>query len=182
MMESRTWQRILRNVLQQVFCNNGSTTFPKSFTAFVQVFSDLIVFSLKCSALVAHPVHDVLLNFSYAYKWWLVQSGQSLMAFLPFECATKQQGERNELAEIKKSLYVYFLPAVVAVCDWISEISSTDGRELNIKALHKSISIILSEIEEICFEGLLEELNGAYVSTVSQFWHHSAMVFQKRKT
>lgn len=70
---------------------------------------------------------------------------------------TFRHGSNKELAEIKESLFGYTLSVVVGVRDWIPATFSTDGRELIMKVLHKSMSIILANVEKICFIGFLDE-------------------------
>lgn len=53
LLESRTRQVILRNALQQVFWDDDSKGFPRSFVRFLRIFLDKIASSLKGSALKA---------------------------------------------------------------------------------------------------------------------------------
>lgn len=50
---------------------------------FVQVFSDKTGTTMKSTALVAYPVHVVLLNKSAVYQQWLVGKQLTLVGFLP---------------------------------------------------------------------------------------------------
>lgn len=74
-----------------------------------------------------------------------------MIAFLPVENGSEQQAGNNELAEENGFLYKYSSSTIVEVRDWISVISSTDGREVEIEVLDKIMLLTLSEIEEICF-------------------------------
>lgn len=106
--------------------------------------------SLEEYAVVAYSVHAVQLNFSDANKRCLVQSVHSFVIFLPVECAVDQQGGSSYLAETEDSLYGYSSSAVVEIRNWIRMTSSTDGKELRIRVLHKPMSIIIIiEIEEV---------------------------------
>lgn len=71
-----------------------TTSLPASFVRFVQIFSEQTVTSLKSSALVAFPVHLVLLSFGKEYKKRLIQSGHSVVAFLPSK-AVRREGRRE---------------------------------------------------------------------------------------
>lgn len=77
--------KIFCNGLQQMFCNHASKSLPIFSTGFAWRFSNKTALLLKGAAPVTYSVHTVLHNFSNVYKWPLVQSGQSLGAFLPFE-------------------------------------------------------------------------------------------------
>lgn len=47
----------------------------------VQVLPDKAVTTLKSIALVAYPVHFLLLNSSATYLWWFVEDGLTLVTF-----------------------------------------------------------------------------------------------------
>lgn len=108
-LDGRTWQRILYNCPQQSFWSDDGTTFSKSFAGFVLMFFEKTTSLLNGSVSVAYPVHTVLLNFIHTYKWWPVQSGQTLVAFLTVECIAKQQGDYNELADKRVFLWILFV-------------------------------------------------------------------------
>lgn len=88
-----------------MFWNHDSTAFPKTFVAFVKIFSVKIVSLINGSVLVVYPVHAVLLIFNDAYKRCWIQSRHTSVAFLPVACAAKQQQGNNESTELKESLY-----------------------------------------------------------------------------
>lgn len=116
-MKGRTWQRVLRNWSQQVSWNGDTEAFLNSLQDIGQMFYDKTASSLRDSSLVAYPVHSVLIDFSEAYKQWLVRSRHNLVAFHPVKWAVKHQISNIELAGIKESLYGYSLSAVVEVRD-----------------------------------------------------------------
>lgn len=78
------------------------------------------------------------------------------MAFLLVKCAAEQQSGSNKLARMKQSLHSFSLSAVVAVQEWISVTSYTDGRELILRVLPKAMSNILFEFDEICLQVFLK--------------------------
>lgn len=80
---------------------------PRSFVTFIQIFSEQTSASLKNSALVAHPVHVVLLNFSKEHKKSLFRSEHSLVVFLSDE-TEKSEGMREvDIARPCESVYGY---------------------------------------------------------------------------
>lgn len=97
---------------------------------------------LKGSSLVAFLVHAVPLDFSDAKECWLLQSGHSLMAFLPVECVAEQQYSKEALAEMEESLYGNLFFVVIEVWKWISVKLRTYRTEMLIKVLHKAVSEI----------------------------------------
>lgn len=60
---------------------------------------------LKSTALVVHPVHLVLLNFSVSIQHWLTENEHSLFGFLP---ASRGRRERDEALSL--SLFRSFRP------------------------------------------------------------------------
>lgn len=76
------------------------------------MFFDKSTLLLKDSALAAHQVYAILLNFVNAYMPWLVQGGHTLVVFLPVEFATEQQAGERKLAEVKKSMYENYFSGV----------------------------------------------------------------------
>lgn len=85
MLEDRTRKRILRSGLQELFWNNDTEAFPKSFAGILQISSDETSLLLKVAALVAYMVYAVSLKFNVAYERWQILSGHRLIAFLPVE-------------------------------------------------------------------------------------------------
>lgn len=73
------------------------------------------------------------------------------MADIRVDGALELQSGNTELAGVEQLLYGYTSAAVVEVRDWLQVTSTTNGRKQKIRALHKGMSIILSQIEEICF-------------------------------
>lgn len=63
-----------------------------------QILSDEFALSLNSSAQVAYAVHAILLHFSYAAMWRLVQSGQILVNLNPVSCTVEQNSTNNGLA------------------------------------------------------------------------------------
>lgn len=86
---------ILRHDSQQLFGNDDSNIFPKSFVGFVQFFSDEAGSLLKRFALVAYRICPARVNVSNAYKRWFMKRRRSLVAFLPIECAPEKLGGEN---------------------------------------------------------------------------------------
>lgn len=72
---------VIRNVSEDVFCIEGIERKCKSFVGFLQVFSGKTGAMVESTALVAPPIHVVLLNSSAVYQWWLVQEGLDLVGF-----------------------------------------------------------------------------------------------------
>lgn len=155
-LESMVCQKVLRNGPPQLYWNGDRTAFPKSLAGLVQMFSDKAASSLKGSTLVASQVYVVLHNFGDAYKRWLIQSALTFVAFLPLESAAEQKGCNDKLAEIKESSYQHSSFAVVVKPDSIPVTSSIGSKKLKMRVLHKVLSVILSDIREICLEGFRE--------------------------
>lgn len=70
---------------------------------------------MKGSALAAYALHVVLLNFIYAYKLWLGQSGLKIVAFILSEFAAEHQDDEHKLTEMNETLCWYSSSAVVEV-------------------------------------------------------------------
>lgn len=132
-------------------------------------------------ALLAFPVHTVLLNFYDTYKRWLVRGNYTSVAFLLFSCAAEQQGGNNALIRMEEFLCGYFSSAIVDVRDWILVTRSANKIELKSRVLQKAMSKILFKIKKIFCRSFLVEVNRIFVSSVSHFWHHTAATFQKEK-
>lgn len=69
---------------------------------FVQIFSDEAVTSLKTSALLPHPMHVQLLNFSKNYKK-LMQSGLSSAAFRAVETETSKAMREADTGDLENT-------------------------------------------------------------------------------
>lgn len=65
----------------------------KSSVRFVQVFSDNSAMELKSRALVAYPVHDMLLNKDAMYRQNLVEKRLSLVGFLLLKMETCKESD-----------------------------------------------------------------------------------------
>lgn len=81
-----------------MFWNGKSKIFSILFAGFVHIFFDKTALLLQGSAQIACLVHAALLSFSNAYKWWLVQRGHKLAAFLRVVYAKEKQVGDNRLA------------------------------------------------------------------------------------
>ena len=72
---------MMKDVRSNVVWYNGSER--KSFVRFLQVFTDKTVTSLKVGSVTAYVVHVTLLNAIKKFRRKLIQSGKTIVGFLP---------------------------------------------------------------------------------------------------
>ena len=74
---------MMKDVRSNVVWYDGSER--KSFVGFLQVFTDKTVTSLKVGSVTAYVVHVTLLNATKKFHRKLIQSGKTIVVFLPTE-------------------------------------------------------------------------------------------------
>ena len=74
-------RQVMKDVRSNVVWYDGSER--KSFVGFLQVFTDKTVTSLKVGSVTAYVVHVTLLNATKKFRRKLIQSGKTIVGFLP---------------------------------------------------------------------------------------------------
>ena len=96
-----------------------------SMVAFLQLFTDKTHTTLKASSVAAYPVHLTLQNFSDSFRRICINSGLSIIGYLPVETIELEDPEEVH----------------------IPQTSMTDGRTKKMEILHSAMKVILSTLE-----------------------------------
>ena len=113
------------------YCHDGlAKTF--SMVAFLQLFTDKTHTTLKASSVAAYPVHLTLQNFSDSFRRICINSGVSIIGYLPVETI--------ELEDPEEDVH-------------IPQTSMTDGRTKKLEILHSAMKVILSTLEQSVVSG-----------------------------
>jgi len=105
--------------------------------------------TLKSNAMVAYPVHVVLLNATPSFRRWLIDNGHTLVGFLPVEFLpddTYGDGD-DEYCDADGDV------SVVQLDDFITHTSNKTGRLLKLEMLHKSMKKILEPLRALLDRG-----------------------------
>lgn len=82
------------------------------FVRYVLAFSIKIETTLKCTALVLCPAHDIIMNFSARYPCWLTKNGQTVVGLL----AVRAGSNLNDTCPIHEGLLpVYWVTGIAVV-------------------------------------------------------------------
>lgn len=81
----------------------------KSLVGFVYLFSEKMMTTLQSRALVAYPVHPILLNMSARRRKWLFDNGYTLVGFLPYVVFKNNQKKRKVKGMKNVDVGIYIL-------------------------------------------------------------------------
>lgn len=90
-METPFFRRVVADIQRDVKSRSDCGVYwtdlddpkPTSFVGLVQIYSDKTATTLKANALIAYPIHAVLLNCSLRHRRYLIDNGYTLVVFLP---------------------------------------------------------------------------------------------------
>ena len=103
-----------------------------SLVAFIQLFTDKTHTTLKASSVAAYPVHLTLQNYSDSFRRIEINSGLSIIGYLPVDTI--------EMEDPEDEVHV-------------PHTSMTDGRTKRMEILHSAMKVILSTLEESVEKG-----------------------------
>lgn len=90
---------------------------------------------MKSSAIVAHPVHVVLLKFTNEYKKSLIESGHSPVAFLPVETEKCQGTGGADIGGPEDYVYDYSTSQLLRAEQSVQVTRGTVERERKMRTL-----------------------------------------------
>lgn len=67
----------MRSSDKNVFWSENGDGEANSIVGMLQKYTDKTVTTFKASAIVAHPVHVVFLNFTKHFRWYLIDHGNT---------------------------------------------------------------------------------------------------------
>ena len=130
------------NVREKVLCKypdgkwfdyySGGQAKIFSLVAFIQLFTDKTHTTLKGSSVAAYPVHLTLQNYSDSFRRIVINSGISIIGYLPVDTI--------EMEDPEDEVHV-------------PHTSMTDGRTKRMEILHSAMKVILSTLEESVEKG-----------------------------
>lgn len=109
---------------------------------------------MKNSALVAYPVHEVVLNFTKKYKTWLMQKGRSLMAFLRVETEMNEGLADADTGGIQKSVCGYWKSQILDAEKSFQVTLRSCTRERKVHILHWCMHMVQHNMELSCTAGI----------------------------
>jgi len=113
-----------------------------SFVGFFQLYSDKTAMTLKSNAMVAYPVHLVLLNASPSFRRWLIDNGHTLLGFLPAEF----HNDDIQVEDLEEESRKVGASNVIELNDYIRHTTEQSGRVLKLEMLHKCMGRILQPL------------------------------------
>lgn len=147
-IERKVRERVMRSPKSEVLWNARENEMPKSFSGLIQIYSDKTATSLKCSALVAYPVHVVWLNFTARQRRYLIDHGYTLVGFLPVGSEEGETVHGDSGIEESVSVYGFTLSEVVPLESFIPHTSSMNGRRERMSLLRRAIRSLLEPLEK----------------------------------
>ena len=170
-------QRIMGCSDENIIWYNDDNNF--SFIGFIQIFTDKTVAAQKSNSFAAHAVHATFVNFSKAFRNKMIQTGQTLVGFLPVgldECDmdtnnNDDQNQRNSqyklFTEIETEEYnsnseqLHSEPNtnIVPLSDTLHLTTQTKGRHIKLEIIFRSMKVILHPLLEVSRTGLLLKRN-----------------------
>lgn len=72
----------------------GDAVVAQSFIGYVQIISDKMATSLKCTAQVAYRVYAVLMNLPYLFGLWLIETVHTVVMHLDLKSTTAKEAAR----------------------------------------------------------------------------------------
>lgn len=120
----------------------------ETFVGFAQIFSDKTATSRKGSALVAYPVHAVLLNLSIGTRQWLIDQGHALVAFLPV-CTGDEEMEEDVVGEGREvSVYRFTSLETVPLEDGARVVGKVMERERRMRMIYRAMKMVVWPLEK----------------------------------
>lgn len=94
--------KVMRNKSEGTFCKDGVALDGKAFVGNVHILSDKTRANLNTTAIVAHPVHAVLMKFTCSIREWFTGNVHTAGKYLVVKHAVQNEAERV-LSEVKAS-------------------------------------------------------------------------------
>lgn len=135
--------------------NDSDKNFPRSFVGLVQLYSDKTATTLKANALVAYPIHAVLLNFSLTHRRFLIDNGYTIVGFLPVGAGGYLDDEKDSTENISDSTLGIEAHIPIPLKDYIRTASHKRGREEKMGNLHGAILQVLQPLAACSQTGFL---------------------------
>lgn len=151
----------------------------KSFVGFLQIFTDKTVTSLKVGSVTAYVVHVTLLNATKKFRRKLIQSGKTIVGFLPtgvteivsdvrnntnsrkeheiVDMEVEVNGDDINDAEIEQNEMENQDEEIVQLLDKVLLTSNARGRITKLALTHKAMRLILQPLLDVSTFGF--ELN-----------------------
>lgn len=147
-----------------------------SFMGCIQIFTDKTVAALKTNSFAAHAVHATFVNFSKTFRNKIIQTGQTLVGFLPVGLdACDIDSINNEDQHQRNSQYTLFteieteefnsnseqlhsdepITDIVPLSDTVHLTTQTKGRHIKLQLIFHSMKAILHPLLEVSRTGFL---------------------------
>lgn len=121
---------VLRSTNKIILGNGSLSGKNSSYAGMVKVYSDTTAATLKSNAILAYPVHGVLMNFSKEVHKYLIDHGYRLAGLLPVSTS----GICTEEEEINKRGGIDLPPVldVVPLYNYLPAGTNNYGRKLKL--------------------------------------------------
>lgn len=116
----------------------------------MQIYSDKIATNLKTNAIIAHPVHSVLLNFTVSKRRYLLNNGFTLVGFLPVGTGDSIEEDNDEESGRCNHGNDAYTSGALPLKECIPPTSRTTGREQKMEILHKSLRQVVQPLVTAC--------------------------------
>lgn len=131
---------ILSNMMhsmdKNVYWNGGVKDDPTSFVGIIQLYHDITAKTLKSNAIVAHPVHIMLLNFTNELCRFFIDHGNTLVGLRPFSTFERVNEQDKTDDSLDKSILLSVL--VVPFSSVVAVTAHRDAREGKWKVLREA--------------------------------------------
>lgn len=152
-LHDRTKYETMTSSNRSIFWKEDSRSGSVSFVGLVQLYTDKTAMTRKTNAMVAYPIHAVLLNFQKDFRRILIDNGHTLVGFLP--CHSEMEVFDNwEMEAVRTSTAQSgSTDDMIPLNDYIGHTSDTGGRMWKMHHIHEAMKTLLADIVKQCDSG-----------------------------